>query len=89
MTVADRIDTFRGVAHPMRRKILRMIDERECTVGELQAATGAQATALSQHLTILRETGLVTFRIAGTRHYYRIKRAALKRIVSWANQFSK
>lgn len=66
-----------------------MIDQRECTVGELQAATGAQATALSQYLTILRDTGLATFRIAGTCHYYRVKRSAMKRIATWANQFSK
>ena len=87
MSDSDRADAFRGVAHPLRRKILRLLDQQEHTVSELLGATGAQATAMSQHLAVLRETGLVTHRTRGPRRYYRLKRSALRRVITWANQF--
>jgi len=57
---ADRADVFRGLGHPLRRKLLRMLDERELTVTEMLEACKVRMPTLSGHLTILREAGLVT-----------------------------
>lgn len=89
MSEADRADVFRGMAHPLRRTILRLLDGREYTVIELLEATGAQPTALSQHLAVLRETGLVVQRPDGKHRRYRLKRAAMRRVVAWATQFNR
>lgn len=87
MTQADRVDAFRGLAHPLRRKVLRMLHEQECTVTELLSAFGCSMPTLSRHLAILRETGLVTHRLAGAYRYYQLRRGAMRQIQTWLKPF--
>ena len=53
---------LKALAHPARLLVLCQLVQGERTVGELQPATGLGASALSQHLAVLREDGLVTTR---------------------------
>ena len=87
MTQADRVDSFRGVAHPLRRKVLRMLQEQECTVTELLAAFRCSMPTLSRHLAILRETGLVSQRLVGVHRYYQLRRGAMRQILQWLKPF--
>jgi DNA-binding transcriptional ArsR family regulator len=62
---------FSALAEPHRRRVLRLVATREHTVGELAAALGARQSAVSQHLKVLRDAGLVEVRPVGNRRLYR------------------
>lgn len=53
---------LKALAHPARLLVLCQLVEGEASVGELQPITGLSLSALSQHLSVLREMGLVTTR---------------------------
>jgi len=58
-TVASMLKTM---AHPIRLKILCLLVDREMTVGELRDEVKTTNANVSQHLTILRSHGIITFR---------------------------
>ena len=60
-----------ALAEPRRREILGLVRDRELTVGEIAAQFEVTRPAISQHLKVLREAGLVADRREGTRRYYR------------------
>ncbi|WP_119697440.1 ArsR/SmtB family transcription factor [Microbacterium halotolerans] len=64
---------FKGLAHPLRIRILELLSEsEELSVGFLQRETGLEASHLSQHLSVLRRYRLVTSERRGSHVYYRI-----------------
>lgn len=87
MSASDRVDVFRGLAHPVRRKILVELRAAESSVGELSEKLKVPMAALSQHLGVLRETGLASQRTSGHRRYYKLRAATLKRAEQWLKQF--
>jgi DNA-binding transcriptional ArsR family regulator len=64
------VDTFRMLADPTRIRLLWVLLQGECNVGELAAVVDAQPSAVSQHLAKLRLARLVTTRRSGNRIYY-------------------
>jgi DNA-binding transcriptional ArsR family regulator len=64
-------EVLRAIAEPRRREILRLVATEEMAAGEIAAAFDVTRTAISQHLTVLRNAGLVTERREGTRRLYR------------------
>jgi len=83
LTDADRCDAFRGLAHPLRRKVLRMLARGDRSVTELLADLKITMPSLSRHLAVLRDARLVTQRVQGPRRVYRLHRAALRRAHNW------
>jgi DNA-binding transcriptional ArsR family regulator len=71
------VDAVRVVAEPRRREILRLCWDRERTAGDIAGHFDVTFGAVSQHLAILRETGLVAVRREGSRRWYRADRRAL------------
>ena len=57
------MDRFAALADPTRRSIVEMLGERALSAGEIGSCFSASAPAISQHLKVLREAGL----IVGTR----------------------
>jgi len=57
----------------MRRAILRLVADDELPAGEIAAAFDVSRTAVSQHLTVLKNAGLLTERRDGTRRLYRAR----------------
>jgi DNA-binding transcriptional ArsR family regulator len=57
--------TLLAIADPTRRRIVELLAVRERTAGELVAEFDMSAPAISQHLKVLRESGLVTVRAEG------------------------
>ena len=90
-TGADPADeVLRAIAEPRRREILRLVATDEMAAGEIAAAFDVTRTAISQHLTVLRNAGLVTERRAGTRRLYRARPEGLAGLrdfldVMWAS----
>jgi DNA-binding transcriptional ArsR family regulator len=66
-------EVLRAIAEPRRREILRLVATEEMAAGEIAAAFDVTRTATSQHLTVLRNAGLVTERREGTRRLYRAR----------------
>jgi len=71
------MDTVKIIAEPRRREILRLCWQSERTAGEIAEAFDVTFGAVSQHLKVLRDAGLVTVRRDGTRRYYRARPRAL------------
>src|SRR5918994_757349 len=71
------MDAVQAVAEPRRREILRLCWDRERTAGDIAEQFDVTFGAVSQHLAVLREAGLVAVRREGTRRWYRADRQAL------------
>jgi ArsR family transcriptional regulator len=78
---------FRVLGHPVRIRILELLlDGRERTVGELQAALRLDSSGTSQHLGALRQAGVLESRRAGTSVYYRIRDPRVTQLMAVAKQ---
>ncbi|HZQ15745.1 MAG TPA: metalloregulator ArsR/SmtB family transcription factor [Gaiellaceae bacterium] len=64
---------FRVLGHPARVRILELLRDGECSVGQLQAELGLDSSGASQHLAALRRIGLVSVRREGTSAFYSIE----------------
>lgn len=70
-----KANLFKGLAHPLRVRVLEVLSaapDDETPVAELLAATGLEASHLSQHLAVLRNYGLVTAERRGNQVGYRL-----------------
>jgi DNA-binding transcriptional ArsR family regulator len=78
------VDVFSALNTPRRREILRFVWNDEHTVGEI-CGVNPEITfgAVSQHLKILEEAGLVTKRQEGLHRYYKARREELGPLQSW------
>jgi DNA-binding transcriptional ArsR family regulator len=79
---------LRAIAEPRRREILRLLQSTELSSGEI-AAHFADVTrpAISQHLKVLAEAGLVTLRKEGTRRLYQARPEGLAEVRSFLEGF--
>ena len=71
---------LRALADDTRRQILALVWRNERTAGEIAAEFAVTRPAVSQHLTILRDSNLVSVRPDGTRRLYRANRQAIARL---------
>src|SRR5262252_3036788 len=69
----DMDEALRALAEPRRRAILRLVAHRELAAGEIAGHFDVTRTAVSQHLTVLKNAGLLTERKAATRRLYRAR----------------
>jgi ArsR family transcriptional regulator len=70
-------ELFKGMAHPVRLRILDILARREACVCHLTCVLGMRQPYISQQLGALRDAGLVTSRRDGTLIYYRLRDARL------------
>ena len=70
-------DAWTALGDPTRRAIVECLAERPRAVGELAAELPVSRPAVSQHLKVLKDAGLVTERAAGTRRIYRLDPTAV------------
>ena len=66
-------EAIRALAEPRRRRILELVAKRELSAGQIASKFDVTRPAISQHLTILKEAGLVEERRDGTRRLYRTR----------------
>lgn len=67
------MEIFEAIAQPKRREILRLLAAGELSAGEVASRFAVTQPAISQHLRVLRETGLVSERRDGTRRLYSVR----------------
>ncbi|MBO9669714.1 MAG: helix-turn-helix transcriptional regulator [Sphingobium sp.] len=90
MATPEQHDTlFRTLADPTRRAIFeRLCREGEQTVGSLTARSGVSQPAVSKHLGVLKQAGLVRDRHEGRQTHYTALPAALGPLSDWANRMT-
>ena len=76
-------DVFTAIADPTRRTILQTLGGGEQPVSALAAQFEVSLSAISQHIRILREAGLVTARKSGRERLYHLNPVALKPVAEW------
>ena len=74
---------FEVLAEPRRRQILDLVRDGECSVNELVARLAMNQPAVSKHLRVLREAGLVRVRADEQRRLYRLSPAPLRELDRW------
>lgn len=80
---------FRTLADPTRRGLFeRLCRDGEQTVGALTAQAGVSQPAVSKHLAVLKQAGLVADRHAGRQTHYSAQPGALAPLVDWTNQMA-
>ena len=76
---------FAALGDPTRLAIVeRLLTEGACPAGALSEGAGMSAPAVSRHLRVLREAGLVTRRVEGTKRIYAADPSAIGVIGRWA-----
>ena len=72
---------------PTRRRVLELLRSGERSVRELTDATPVSQSAVSQHLRILSDAGLVLVRPVGARRLYRVNPDGLSQVRAWVDSF--
>lgn len=68
--VVSAEDVFAALAAPQRQEILRLVRDEAMSVGTIAESCGASQQAISHHLQVLKEAGLVEMKQEGRRHLY-------------------
>ena len=80
-------DAFMAIADPNRRFLLEELRRGPKTVNQLAAGLPVSRPAVSQHLKILLEAGLVSARAQGTSRVYAVSKAGFMQLNIWLDQF--
>jgi DNA-binding transcriptional ArsR family regulator len=78
---------LRAIAEPRRRRILELVGDRELTAGEIASHFEVTRPAISQHLGVLRQAGLVAERRNGTQRLYRARPQGLAELKAFLDGF--
>ena len=78
---------LKALAAPRRRAILRLVRDGELSAGEIASHFDVTRPAVSQHLTLLKEAGLVDERRNGTRRLYRARPEGLAELREFLEEF--
>lgn len=82
-------EIFKALADPTRRAIFeRLCRDGEQTVGALQSVAAVSQPAVSKHLVVLRDAGLVSDRHEGRSTHYSVLPKGLAPLVDWTEQMS-
>jgi DNA-binding transcriptional ArsR family regulator len=79
--------TFEVLAEPNRRRILDLLRTAERPVGDLVEQLAVSQPAVSKHLRVLREAGLVEVRSDAQRRIYRVRTEPLRAIDEWLEPY--
>jgi DNA-binding transcriptional ArsR family regulator len=80
-------DIFQAIADPTRRALLDRLRDGEQPVGQLAQPFEMSLPAISQHLQVLCEAGLVSQRRSGRQRLYQINPEPLKQVSEWVSHY--
>lgn len=84
-----RRDVFQAIADPTRRAIITLIAQRAMTPNSLAESFKISRQAISKHLKILMECGLIVVKKQGRERIYEVQPKKLEAITQWMNDFYK
>jgi DNA-binding transcriptional ArsR family regulator len=79
-------DPFRALSHPIRRGIVENLAAGPATVAEATGEFGVSKPAISKHLKVLEETGVVTRTVEGRTHRLSLQLEALRGAAEWIDR---
>jgi DNA-binding transcriptional ArsR family regulator len=80
MATASGRAVLRAIAEPRRRAILRLVLDQERSAGAIASEFDVTREAISQHLRVLKQAGLIAERKEGTRRFYRARPEGLAEV---------
>ncbi|HVW97120.1 MAG TPA: metalloregulator ArsR/SmtB family transcription factor [Mucilaginibacter sp.] len=84
-----RRDVFQAIADPTRREIIRVITEKNMTLNGVAELFDISRQAISNHVKILTECGLVIINPKGRERYCAINPETLKEVATWVEPYKK
>lgn len=84
----SRVLAANAIADPVRRDILVLLRTRPLTAGDIARRFEISRPAVSRHLRVLREAGVVTADAHGRERIYRLDPSPLAELAGWLQQFS-
>src|SRR3954454_15262007 len=78
---------LKAIAEPHRREILSLVQTRELTAGEIASHFAVSRPAISQHLNVLKDAGLLDERREGTKRIYSVRSEGLVPLLTFLEQF--
>jgi DNA-binding transcriptional ArsR family regulator len=81
-------DVAAAIAAPVRREILVMLREQRLPAGQIGDRFAISRPAVSRHLRVLRECGLVHDTLVGRRRFYELDASRFAELVEWLDQFT-
>src|SRR5262245_14355653 len=82
-----RRDPFQAIADPTRRKIIRLIADEPLNINAVAARFRMSRPAISKHVRILKECGLLSLRKRGRERYCEAKLHSLSEVAGWVDQY--
>ena len=80
---------FAALADPTRRRIVARLTRGETRVSDLAQPFDMSLNAVSKHIKVLEQAGLVRRERLGREHYMRLRAAPLKEIARWTSQYER
>jgi DNA-binding transcriptional ArsR family regulator len=77
------VDALIALAEPTRRRIADALRLRECSVSDLVATLRMSQPAVSKHLRVLREAGVVSARVSAQQRIYRLEPGPFRELDAW------
>ena len=87
MVILDRVETFAALADPTRRRIVELLADGERDVADLGSHFDVSQPAISRHLRVLRDSGLVRVRPQAQRRLYSLEPAPLAELDEWLDRY--
>ena|ERR1022692_1118735 len=84
-----RRDVFQAIADPTRREIIHMISQQSLNLNSVAEKFQVSRPAISKHIKILTECGLIVIRQQGRERYCEAKLAKLNEVSDWVGQYKK
>jgi DNA-binding transcriptional ArsR family regulator len=81
------VEALTALADPIRRELVEVLAGRELAAGELAGRFPVSRPAISRHLRVLREAGLVTVRTDGRRRLYSLDPRPLRELDDWLEPY--
>lgn len=84
-----RRDVFQAIADPTRRQIIQVIAGKSLTLNAVADVFDVSRQAISKHVRILRECGLIVVKDKGRERYCEVKLQSLQEVQAWVEQYRK
>jgi DNA-binding transcriptional ArsR family regulator len=81
------VEALAALADPTRRRLLALLRDGELPAGELAGRFAVSRPAISRHLRVLREAGLVSSRVEGRRRLYALDARPLRELDAWLEPY--
>lgn len=82
-----RRDVFQAIADPTRREIIHLLANKTMNLNAVAEKFTISRPAISKHIKILTECGLITIRVEGRERYCEARLETLARVAEWINQY--